>query len=201
MSEISKVRNKWKFIGLAWFLVFILGWLAVLLPDFSVLVLKGLMVFSLLISLLTIFFWPKLEWHIILLLGQIIPLEFLILSIRSTLLLPPFWAYIFIAIIFAGYIGVFFLPTIAPRTSYLMVYGNPESKTEKKIFRLIIMGAGIASACGASAGIFGGRVYGMKTFGVIGPVIGLVAIFFAHLTFYNLWQRRPWITPENRDKS
>lgn len=196
MTEISKIRNKWKFLGLAWFLVFILGWLSIILPSYSVFVLIGLVTFSIFISLLIIFFWPKLEWYILLLLGQIVPIEFLVLSIRSMLFLPIVLAYLLTGIIVLGYVCMFFLPKYAPHISYLIVNGNPESKQEKKLYRFVISVLGFVGSFGASVGIFGGRAYGMKVFGAIGPVFGLIGIYFGLLIFHNLWQKRPWILNE-----
>ncbi|MCJ7433470.1 MAG: hypothetical protein MUO77_08290 [Anaerolineales bacterium] len=201
MTEISKVRNKWKFLGLAWFGVFIFGWMPVVLPSFSILILKGLIAFSIFISILIIFFWPRLEWYIILLLGEIVSIEFLILSIRSMLLLSPVWAYPLIGIVMLSYICIFFLPKYAPRLSYLIVNGNPESKLEKRIYWLVMGVLGIAGSCGASIGIFGGRIYGWKLLGVIGPIFGLVGVFFGLLGFHNLWQKRPWASNEKGGKA
>lgn len=201
MNEISKVRSKWKIICLVWFLVFIIGWMPIVLPSFSIVILKGLIVFSIFISILIIFFWPRLEWYILLPVSQIITIEFLILSIRSMLFLPSFWAYVFIGITFISYVCIFFLPKFAPRISYLIVHGNPESKIEKKIYWLMIGILGIAGSCGAGIGMFGGRIYGMKILGVISPIFVFTGVSLGYLTFYNMWQKRPWVSNEESGKS
>jgi hypothetical protein len=192
MSAISKVRNKWKIMSIFWFVLLTLGFFAVMIPEYSVLVFFGLSAYGLIVSILLAVYWNKAEWYIMVLVLQIAPLALIVFGIRSTLFLPSPFSTIIVMLNIFGYIGVFFLPKYVPRVSYLAVHGKPESVLETRIYTSLMVSLGVAGTCGASIGIFGGRIFGWKILGVVGPIAGFVGIFFAHLVFYNLWEKRPW---------
>jgi hypothetical protein len=196
MAEVARVRSKWKVIGFVWFLIISIGWMPVVYPTYSTVILKGIIFAGITISTVAIFFWPKKEWAVRLIMGQLIAVELLVFSVRSAFLLPKGLAYLFLGFTILGYVCIFLLPTYLPKLASTIAAGSPETRLGKKMIRAAIGSLGAAGACGASIGIFGGRLYGFDILGILSPLSAAIGIALGFLSFHHLWQQRPWLSKQ-----
>ncbi len=174
MIPASKQGHKWKILILSWISLLLFAWLAVFLPFYSKYILFGFIGYGLWITFLIIFFWKRYRIMVSRFCLQIASLIMLIMSIRWVLLMSSNLRYIIIVILLASYASVFLLPDLSHTKVHRIII-----KWFNKHSTKILVAVSIFASAGASIGIFGGRLYGLKVLIIPGTVMGILSIVVA----------------------